>query len=70
MVGPWEMFYSVIDLAVWIACSFGAKFPYCPHVAMFVVKEFDEGVGWVTVSALWICRGWARRGDYWQGIRQ
>ena len=64
MVRPWEMFYSVVDLAVRIACTFCAEFPYRPLVTMFVVKEFDEGVGWVAVSTLWIRRGWAGSGDY------
>ena len=64
MVRPWKMFDSVVNLAVRIACTLGAKFPYRPLIAMFVVKEFDEGVGWVTVSTLWIRRGWAGSGDY------
>ena len=64
MVRPWEMFDSVVNLAVRIACTFGAEFPYCPLVAMFVVKELDQDVGWVTVGTLWIRRGWAGRGNY------
>lgn len=63
MVWPWKMFYSIVDLAVRIACTFGAKFPYRPLGAMFVVKELDQGVSWVAVSALGICRGWTRGGD-------
>lgn len=55
MVWPWEMLYSVVDLAIRIACTFGAKLPYPPLGSMFVVKEFDQSVGWVAVSALGIC---------------
>ena len=69
MVRPWEMFYSVVDLAVRIACTFSAKLPYRPHGTMFVVQEFDQGVGWVAVSTLWICRGRARGSDNWPTIR-
>ena len=63
MVWPWKMFYSIVDFAVRIACTFSAKLPYCPLVAMFVVEEFDQGIGRISVSALGICRGWARCSD-------
>lgn len=70
MVWPGKVFYSIVYLAVRIACTFGAKFPYGPFGAMFIVKEFDEGVGWVAVSALGICRGWTRGSDDWLSIRR
>ena len=63
MVWPWKMFYAIVDLAVRIARTFSTKLPYGPLGAVFVVQKFDKGVGWVTVSALGICRGWARGGD-------
>ena len=69
MVGPWKVFYSIVDLAIGIACTFGAELPYRPLRAMFIVKEFDQGVGWVAVSALGICGGRARGGDDWLCIR-
>ena len=69
MVRPGEMLYSVVDLTVRIAGTFSAKLPYRPVGAMFVVQEFDKGVSWVAVSALWIGGGGARCGDYWLGIR-
>lgn len=69
MVGPWKMFYSIVDLAVRIACTFSAKLPYRPLGTMFVVQEFDKRVGWIAVCTLWICRGRARGSDDWLGIR-
>ena len=69
MVWPWKMIYSIVDLAVRVACTFSAKLPYRPLVAMFVVEESDQGIGWVTVSALGICRRWARGSNDWLGIR-
>lgn len=69
MVRPWEMFYPIVDLGVRIAGTFGAKLPYGPIGAMFVVKESDKGVSWVAVSALWVGGGGAGCGDYWLGIR-
>ena len=70
MVRPGKVFYSIVYLAVRIACTFSAEFPYRPLVAMFVVEKFDKGVGWVAVSALGICGGWARGGDDWLSIRR
>ena len=52
MIRPWEVFYSVVDLAVRIAGTFSTELPYRPVGAMFVVKKLDQGVSWVTVSAL------------------
>ena len=70
MVRPWEMLYPVVNLAVRVARTFSAKFPYRPVGAMLVVKKSDKGVSRVAVSAAWIGRGWARCGDYWLGIRR
>ena len=63
MVWPRKMFYSIIDLTVRVACSLCAKLPYRPFGTMFIVEKFDKCVGWVAVSALGICRGWAGGGD-------
>ena len=63
MVWPGEVFYSMVDLAVRVTCTFSTELPYRPLGAMFVVKKFDKGVGWVAVSALGICGRWARGGD-------
>ena len=52
MVRPREMLYSVVDLAVRIAGTFGAKLPYGPIGAMLIVQKLDKVVSWITVSAL------------------
>lgn len=70
MVWPWKVFYSIVDLAVRITCTFSTELPYRPLGAMFVVEELDKGVGWVAVSALGIRGGWARGGNDWLGIRK
>ena len=69
MIWPWEMSYSIVDLAIRVACAFSSKLPYRPFGAMFVVKEFDEGVSWVAVSALRVCRGRAGCCNDWLDIR-
>ena len=52
VVWPGKMVYSIVDFAVWVARTFGTKLPYCPLVAVFVIKKLDELVGWITVGAL------------------
>ena len=52
VVWPGVVVYSTVDFFVWVAGAFCAKFPYCPLVAVFVVEELDELVGWVAVGTL------------------
>ena len=54
VVWPGVVVYSIVDFFVRVAGAFCAKFPYCPLVAVFVVEELDELVGWVAVGTLWV----------------
>ena len=57
VVRPWIMPYAVVNFLVWVSCTFGAEFPDGPLGAMFLIKEFDELVGRVTVGALGVGGG-------------
>lgn len=42
MVGPRIVIYTIVDFFVRVACTFCAKLPDRPLVAVLVVEEFDE----------------------------
>lgn len=65
MVWPWVMPYSVIDLGVGVAGTFGTKLPDRPVRTVLVVEELDQDVCWVAVRSFGVGGGWARcRNDY------
>lgn len=61
MIGPREMVDSIVDFRVWVSGAFSTKFEYGPIFAMFIVEEFDQLVGGVSICFLRIGRGWAGR---------
>jgi hypothetical protein len=60
MVGPWVVVYTTVYFGVGIASSFGAEFPYCPILGMFVIEEFNKRISRIPVGALGVGRGGAR----------
>ena len=68
MIGPRIMVYTIVDFGVRIACSFSTKFPNSPILSMFVIKEFDECVCWISVSTLRIGGGGTRSCNDWPDI--
>ena len=56
MVGPWIMVDATVYLGVGIAGTFCSKFPYRPIFAVFVIEEFCQSIGRITIGALRISR--------------
>ena len=56
MVRPWVMSYSLVYFGVWISSTLGTELPYCPVGTMFVVKEFDQGIGGIAIGSLRVGR--------------
>ncbi len=60
MVGPWIVVYTIVYFTVGIASTFGAEFPYCPVLVMFIIEEFDKSISRIPEGTLRIGRGGAR----------
>jgi hypothetical protein len=63
VVWPWEVVYSIVDLRVWISCTFSAELEDGPVSAMLVIEKLDKLVSRISICFLWPDRARSRGYD-------